>query len=116
MTAQRMRAPDEGTMKPARRGGEFAPEPVRPTAGRRTNSSGVHVEFISLSRHRGTLARMKTKHLHTLGLVALGIALAAGGIHVGETDDAPGAAIRGIVLAIVLIGLGVRAARRPATS
>lgn len=47
-----------------------------------------------------------------LGLVALGVALAAAGIYVGETDDAPGAALLGILLMIGLVALGVRIARR----
>ena len=49
-----------------------------------------------------------------LGLVALGVALAAAGIYVGETDDAPGAALLGILLMIGLVALGVKIARRKA--
>lgn len=45
-------------------------------------------------------------------LIALGIALGAAGIYVGETDDAPGAAGLGLLLMIILVTLGVRAARR----
>lgn len=47
-----------------------------------------------------------------LGLVAIGVALAAGGIYLGETDDAPGAALAGILLMIGATVLGVRVARR----
>jgi hypothetical protein len=47
-----------------------------------------------------------------LGLIAIGVALAAAGIYVGETDDAPGAALMGIVLMIGMVVLGVRMARR----
>jgi hypothetical protein len=47
-----------------------------------------------------------------LGLIALGVALAAAGIYVGETDDAPGAALIGIVLMIGAVVLGLRVARR----
>lgn len=46
------------------------------------------------------------------GLVALGVVLAAAGIYVGETDDAPGAALLGILLMIGLVTLGVKSARR----
>ena len=46
--------------------------------------------------------------------VILGIALAAGGIYVGETDDAPGAALLGLLLAIGLFVLAVKTARRKA--
>ena len=47
-----------------------------------------------------------------LSLVALGVAMAAGGIYSGDTDDAPGAALMGIVLMIGAVVLGVRTARR----
>jgi len=47
-----------------------------------------------------------------LGLVALGAGFAATGIHVGETDDAPGAALLGILLALGMAVLAVRTARR----
>jgi hypothetical protein len=43
-----------------------------------------------------------------LGLVATGVALAAAGIYIGETDDAPGAALLGIVLMIGAVALAVR--------
>jgi hypothetical protein len=46
------------------------------------------------------------------GLAAIGIALAAGGIYVGDTDDAPGAAVLGILLMIVAVGFAVKIARR----
>jgi hypothetical protein len=45
-------------------------------------------------------------------IVAAGLALAAGGIYVGETDDAPGAALLGIVAALGAIVLAVKTARR----
>ena len=48
------------------------------------------------------------------GLVAIGVALAAAGIYIGETDDAPGAALLGIVLMIGAIALGIRIVRRKA--
>ena len=43
--------------------------------------------------------------------IALGVALAASGIYVGEADDAPGAAVMGMLLMVAGIVLGVRAAR-----
>lgn len=46
------------------------------------------------------------------GLIALGVAFAAAGIYVGETDDAPGAALLGLLLMIGLITYGVKVARR----
>jgi hypothetical protein len=52
------------------------------------------------------------KPLTTFGLVAIGAALCAAGIYVGETDDAPGAALLGIVSMIVAITFAVKIARR----
>jgi peptidoglycan/LPS O-acetylase OafA/YrhL len=49
-----------------------------------------------------------------LGLAALGLAIAAAGIYIGETDDAPGAALIGILLMVVAIILALRTARRKA--
>lgn len=49
-----------------------------------------------------------------LGLVAIGIALAATGIYIGDTDDAPGAALIGILLMIGAVVFGVKIARRKA--
>jgi hypothetical protein len=47
-----------------------------------------------------------------LGLVAIGAALCAAGIYIGDTDDAPGASAMGILLMIGAVGLAVRIARR----
>lgn len=47
-----------------------------------------------------------------LSLVAMGLAIAAAGIYIGETDDAPGAALLGIVVAIGMLALSVRTALR----
>ena len=49
-----------------------------------------------------------------LSLVVLGVAVAAAGIHIGETDDAPGAALMGILLMIGAMVLGLRIHRRKA--
>jgi hypothetical protein len=53
-----------------------------------------------------------TNVVKALGFVAIGLAIAAAGIYVGDTDDAPGAALMGILLMIGLVVLGVRTARR----
>jgi len=47
-----------------------------------------------------------------LGLAALGVAIGGAGIYIGDTDDAPGAALIGILLMIGAVALGVRTARR----
>jgi len=47
-----------------------------------------------------------------LGLVAIGLAIGAAGIYIGDTDDAPGAALIGILLMIGAVALGVRTVRR----
>ncbi len=48
------------------------------------------------------------------GFVLIGLTLAAAGIYVGHTDDAPGAALLGILLMIGAIALAGRIARRKA--
>ena len=53
-----------------------------------------------------------TNVLMALGLIAIGVGIAAAGIYIGETDDAPGAALIGILLMIGAVTLGVRTARR----
>lgn len=59
------------------------------------------------------LMKPSTKNLIlAIGLGALGLALAAGGIYVGETDDAPGAALLGLLLMTGLMVLAVKTARR----
>ena len=60
---------------------------------------------------------MKTSVINilvALGLIAIGVGIAAAGIYIGETDDAPGAALIGILLMIGAVALGVRTARRKA--
>lgn len=52
------------------------------------------------------------KKITALGLVALGGGICATGISVGETDDAPGAAIIGILLMAGAVALAVKIARR----
>jgi hypothetical protein len=47
-----------------------------------------------------------------LVLVAVGVAVGAAGIYIGDTDDAPGAALIGILLMIGAVALGVRTVRR----
>ena len=53
-----------------------------------------------------------TNVLMALGLVAIGVAIGAAGIYIGDTDDAPGAALIGILLMIGAVALGARIARR----
>ena len=53
-----------------------------------------------------------TKLVTVLGLVVLGVALAAGGIYVAEIDDAPGAALIGFLLMIALVTGAVKIARK----
>jgi tetrahydromethanopterin S-methyltransferase subunit C len=47
-----------------------------------------------------------------LWLIAIGVAIAAAGIYIGDTDDAPGAALIGILLMICTVALGTRIAWR----
>jgi hypothetical protein len=53
-----------------------------------------------------------TNLVMALGLVVIGVAIAAAGIYLGETDDAPGASLVGILLMIGALTLAVRTARR----
>lgn len=50
--------------------------------------------------------------LMALALVAAGLAVAAGAIYVGDTDDAPGASLVGILLLLGAVTLAVRIVRR----
>ena len=52
------------------------------------------------------------KQVTALSFVTIGLAVCAAGIYIGETDDAPGAALIGILLMISSVALGVRVARR----
>jgi hypothetical protein len=52
------------------------------------------------------------KIVMALGLVAIGVAIGAAGIYVGDTDDAPGAALIGIVLMIAAVAWAARIALR----
>jgi hypothetical protein len=52
-----------------------------------------------------------TNPVKAFTLVALGLAIAAMGIYVAEADDAPGAAVIGMLLMVVGVVLGVKAAR-----
>jgi len=55
---------------------------------------------------------MNPNIVKALGLVALGVAIAAAGIYLGEADDAPGASLMGILLMLGMVALAVRTARR----
>ena len=62
----------------------------------------------------GHTAGMKTTVMPAVKaftLIALGLAIAAMGIYVASADDAPGAAVIGMLLMVVGVVLGVRAAR-----
>jgi hypothetical protein len=52
-----------------------------------------------------------TNPVKAFTLIALGLAVAAMGVYVADADDAPGAAVIGMLLMVVGVVLGVRAAR-----
>jgi hypothetical protein len=51
-----------------------------------------------------------TKSIVAIGLIAMGLTIAAGGVYLGETDDAPGAALIGILVALGMIVFAVKTA------
>jgi uncharacterized membrane protein YdcZ (DUF606 family) len=53
-----------------------------------------------------------TNMVMAVGQIAAGLAVGTAGIYLGDTDDAPGTAIIGILVAIGAVALGVRTARR----
>lgn len=62
---------------------------------------------------KGVLMKYPVRNLvMASGLAVVGLAIAAAGIYVGETDDAPGAALMGLLLMIVALVFGVKIARR----
>ena len=57
------------------------------------------------------MASSVTNPAKAFAFITLGIAIAAMGIYVADTDDAPGAAVMGFVLLLAAIALGVKAGR-----
>ncbi len=63
----------------------------------------------------GDLVKLSAKNMaQVFALVAIGMTLAGAGIYIGDTDDAPGAALLGLLLMIGSIVFAVRIARRRA--
>lgn len=52
------------------------------------------------------------RSLMAIAVVAIGVAVAGMGLYVGETDDAPGAGVGGILLLLGSLVLAVKTARR----
>ena len=50
--------------------------------------------------------------IKAFGVAALGVAIAVGGVWLGEYDDAPGASLGAILLMLVAFVLAVKIARR----
>ena len=73
---------------------------------------GIIKEYILLIKQGDHMKYSVTNILIALGLIAIGVGIAVAGIYLGETDDAPGAALIGILLMIGAVALGVRTARR----
>lgn len=53
-----------------------------------------------------------TNLVKALGIIAIGVAICAAFIWIGDYDDAPGVSLLGILLMIGAVVLGVRIARR----
>ncbi len=73
---------------------------------------GIIREYILLVTQGDHMKSSATNVLVALGLIVIGIGIAIAGIYLGETDDAPGAALMGILLMIGAVVLSVRVARR----
>jgi hypothetical protein len=56
------------------------------------------------------------KFVFAVAIVAIGVGIAAAGIYIGDTDDAPGAALIGILIALGMLGIAVRMVRRETAS
>ena len=73
------------------------------------------VRCLSAATSTSETSLMKsTNVLMALAVAVIGIAIGAAGIYIGDTDDAPGAALIGVLLMIGAVVLGVRIARRKA--
>src|SRR6267143_220874 len=95
------------------------------TAASTSGSKGLSRHFTQISAAAHGLVRTPRPGLgHTAGMkttvmnpvkafipIALGLAIAAMGVYVADADDAPGAAVIGMLLMVVGVVLGVRAAR-----
>lgn len=68
------------------------------------STTDMEVDFLKKVRHKAWGAAIL--------LFAAGVFIGISGIYIGETDDAPGAALIGILLMLCLVVLGVRAAWR----
>lgn len=67
----------------------------------------------TLDPQQGDLMTSSAKNLSiAFGLAVLGVAIALGGIYVGELDDAPGASVGGLAIMVVALVFAVRIARR----
>lgn len=64
-----------------------------------------------MDHHRPTMKKASyTTFVVVGGLVAMGLTIATAGIYIGQTDDAPGAALIGILVALSMIALAVMTA------
>jgi hypothetical protein len=63
-------------------------------------------------RREDLMTASATNKVKALGIAAIGVVICAVGIYIGDTDDAPGAALMGIALMIGAMALAVKTARR----
>ncbi len=61
---------------------------------------------------RSSASHITTKFIMSIGIAAIGIAMCAAGISIGETDDAPGTELMGFLLMIGAVTFSVKFARR----
>src|SRR5262245_6130741 len=77
----------------------------------RLHCSRIGEDFAGALAHIGGMKTPALNSLKAFTLVALGLAVAAMGLYVAHADDAPGAAVLGLLLMVAGVVLGVRAAR-----
>jgi hypothetical protein len=66
----------------------------------------------ALRREGNLMNTSPSKWVIALAFIVIGVGIGATGIYVGDTDDAPGAGVGGILLMIVAVITGVRMLRK----
>ena len=71
----------------------------------------VHTRSRNDTKVEFTVTALWAFPVKAFALIALGLAIAAMGVYVANADDAPGAGVIGMLLMVIGVTLGLRAAR-----